>query len=766
VTITWGAWDYGGNNGMRVGVEITSSAVSHTSATCTFTFKVYTQNQARYDDNQTVTFGGTAGDGSVAYYNGQTTTATLRSTQAYVHTYAAGSYGTSPGTLSFTAAVSGTYNGVTPSVSITFSVPARPYGVPAAVTGVTATRNSDSQITLNWTRHATTGEPYTSQTVQLRTFSGSSWGAWTTVATASATATSYVQTGLIANRVYQFQVRANNTVGSSAYAAATAVPMTPAAPTNVLSVLNGAGTQVTTSWFNAAYVYSTSPVTWTVERSVNGGAYASVQTGIAQGTLSWVDVSPGAGTNQYRVKAVQSIGSLSSAYGTGNVISTIVPPLAPTNLVPNGAAADFENTAVVLTWQHNHGGDSAPQTTYTVQVSDDAGSTWTAYTSGDVSSAVSSHTIPAGTLTNAGTYLWRVRTRGVTSGGFGPYSASATATGSTTPTVTLSLPAATTNTMPLVAAWAYQQDEASAQAEWQAVLYAADGTTVLESLADNGTAASATFSYVPVDGMSYVVKVRAKSGAGLWSAWATTSTDFALLPPAAVDTTAVFDRCAGITVLHLEAQASVPDVTVDVASVKVERRVPDGDWVTLIEGVIPPADVVDFLPVTRGLNEYRITSVSVSPSYYENPVVEVVTADTEWILLSWGVALTLTLRVRGDPQTSETTGRVREARHFLGRARPVLLVGENTTRVVSAAGRLHYDTACPVGEEDPCRFDSSPASWSFAGQAADVVAYRDYTGRRFFGMLSDVVVTNGIWPGFADVSFTVTETDFTEVYVA
>ena len=45
--------------------------------------------------------------------------------------------------------------------------------------------------------------------------------------------------------------------------------------------------------------------------------------------------------------------------------------------------------------------------------------------------------MPGGTLVNGNTYLWRVRTIGITSGGYGPNSVSATITGSATPTVAI-----------------------------------------------------------------------------------------------------------------------------------------------------------------------------------------------------------------------------------------------------------------------------------------------------------------------------------------
>lgn len=49
---------------MRVGIDVKLSTVYSNSSSVTATFRVYTQNQYWYSDNQTLSFGGTAGSGS------------------------------------------------------------------------------------------------------------------------------------------------------------------------------------------------------------------------------------------------------------------------------------------------------------------------------------------------------------------------------------------------------------------------------------------------------------------------------------------------------------------------------------------------------------------------------------------------------------------------------------------------------------------------------------------------------------------------------
>ena len=133
MAIDWGAWKLSGTNGMRVGIDVTWGSNAHTVSSITATVKIYTQNTQNYNDNQTLTYGGSI-SGTTNYLNnsgssGGTTAnpdaAKLRATKTYTWTYAAGSYETSPSTRTFTATVSGAFNGVTPTKSLSSAVPAR-----------------------------------------------------------------------------------------------------------------------------------------------------------------------------------------------------------------------------------------------------------------------------------------------------------------------------------------------------------------------------------------------------------------------------------------------------------------------------------------------------------------------------------------------------------------------------------------------------------------------------------------------------------------
>jgi len=153
MAISWGAWETNGSNGMRVGIDVTWSSNAHSVSSVTATVEIYTQNIQTYTgDAQTLTYGGGSISGTTNYTNtggassGTTSnpdTARLRATKTYTWTYAAGSYETSPSTRTFTATVSGAFNGVTPTKSLSSAVPARLGRAPDAP-GVTSTPGNNS----------------------------------------------------------------------------------------------------------------------------------------------------------------------------------------------------------------------------------------------------------------------------------------------------------------------------------------------------------------------------------------------------------------------------------------------------------------------------------------------------------------------------------------------------------------------------------------------------------------------------------------------
>lgn len=782
MAIQWSAWAVGNDgNAMRVGIDVSWSTVTNSSSSATATFRTYTENRYAYNDNQTLTFSGGMGSGSINYHNSSGNTGNrpvLRSTRTWTYTYPASSYGTSPGGGSFRAAVSGTYNNGNPAKTVQTTIPARPYAAPADVSGFSASRIDDYRASLTWTNNATTGRPYDSITLYQSHWDGSDWVPAYQIATLSGSATSFTRTGMGPNNIYYWWLQPRNSAGSAPNRVGIGVGLntTPAAPTSVTAQVTGQGASVLVSWTNNVYGSSTPPKarSYIIERSVNGGAWSQVAAGVTGS--SWTDNSPGAGAAQYRVAAKSDYSlPLVSAWTESNVVSTIVPPLAPTNLDPDGETVDFTET-VRLSWRHNHGGDGVPQSAFDLQVSDDGGATWADVVTNSMSTD-QYFDLPANTLTNGVQYQWRVRTVGVTSEGPGPWSNAATIFGSDRPVVTITAPGPTTDTGTITVTWDYVQPE-SFQSQWEAVLLDENGT-VLSEASGYGPTTEHAFNYRVEDQTTYTIRVRGRSEDGLWSAWDETTTLVDFPDPAEVDVVVDWDHCEGTIALSITSTVPGPDEDPTIAVV-VERKVGDGEWVTLAEELPIPNTLLDPLPTTAGANHYRITSISAIPTYRVNDIITVWTPSGhvgptepsglgdptgQWIHLSYGTGWQTTLRLNGDPEITDESGRVVSVEPLLGRSRPVALFGANTTLVynVKASAYVAPFTDCQVPEDD-CTYSSGHDTWQRLAQEAGLVAYRDYLGHRVFGVVDGVSVSHVYKNNLIDVAFTVTQTDYTEVY--
>lgn len=235
MTVYEGAWEYGGGNGMQVVMDVTWSAVSEGSSTAVATVKFYTDNQYSYSDAQVLDVSANLGS-NYSYTNNQGTTQVLRLTRTYTHTYTAGSYNSSPGNVTFSATVTGTYNGVTPSVSASVAIPARPSHPPTAPTSVSATPGNGS-ISVSFSAPSDTGTggiAYYQQSSDNSTWTTAT-NPFTISGTNGTSTTGYVRA-------------VSNYGGAGPSASASATPRTtPSAPTSFAGN-NATFGQLTLSW--------------------------------------------------------------------------------------------------------------------------------------------------------------------------------------------------------------------------------------------------------------------------------------------------------------------------------------------------------------------------------------------------------------------------------------------------------------------------------------------------------------------------------------
>ena len=430
MAIDWGAWEGSSPNRLRIGIDVSWEAVSHGEGAATATIKVYLDAEGNWSDTQTITLTGSA-SGSVTFSNNQNNSSVLRKTDTYVYTYSGSSYGSSPGTRTFGASLSGAFNGATPSNSVTKAIPARPYGAPATPTNVNTTRVSESSAKTTWTNRDTAGEPWDRVRIQVDGAANDVWNG--DVGTTSGSGTSFTDTGLSSNAAYKWRVRSENSVGDSAWVEGDVIYTTPATPTNAVRTgANGANQVVT--WDNN--VNSTNDHRYNVERSINGGAWTNISGDLARYTETYTDTYPATHPSdrfKYRVRARTwggAQGVLYSGYSneTTETSGVTTPPDAPTNLSPSGNTVINPNFAKTFSWQH-HPTDTSAQSGFQIRWREVGAGSWTERTK--VVSGTASTSLASATFPDNKDLEWQVRTwGGATTGGSdgtgaSPYSASA-----------------------------------------------------------------------------------------------------------------------------------------------------------------------------------------------------------------------------------------------------------------------------------------------------------------------------------------------------
>lgn len=423
MAIEWGAWE----NHIRVGIDVSWEAITHGEAAATATIKIYTDVDQTWSDTQTLNFGGSI-SGSTTFSNNQTSGsgAVLRDTKSYTYNYGASEYGSSPGSRTFSATLSGAYNGATPSKSVTSSIPKRPYDTPAAPTGVGVSRISDTSTKISWTNKDTAGEPWDLVRVQYDVAANDVWNG--DIGTPSGGSTSFTWNGSVADNAYKFRVRAENSVGDSAYVETGVIYTTPNPPTS--PTRSGTTTQ-SLSWANGGDSY----IDYRTEvwRSLNGGAWTLLSTTTAKATTTATDTVSASDKVKYKFRHKTNGGAQGTLYSafsaeTSETVGVTSPPSAPTGLDPDNGVVVNPTLPKTLAWTHNPT-DGSTQTAYQIQWRVVGAGSWT--TRAKVSSSTQSESIAASTFTDNSNIEWQVKTWGAaTTGGDGTggsaWSASAT----------------------------------------------------------------------------------------------------------------------------------------------------------------------------------------------------------------------------------------------------------------------------------------------------------------------------------------------------
>lgn len=581
---------------------------------------------------------------------------------------------------------------------------------PSAPTLLTITRESDKRHKLNWNRNNGNGN-YTSVTVQ-RSTNGSSWSQ---VGKPGGNAFTFTDTSTVANQRYYYRVRAHNSNGTSGWSGVSGpVYTTPAAPSGISAKREGTGIAVNAS--------GKPPYATSYDIEDDGTAVATSV------SLPWTHASP-PNSVQHRYRIRSKRGSLVSGWSAYSAyVQLPAPPAAPSKLTPNGAVLPADEP-VTLSWQHNPI-DSSDQVLAEVRWRA-VGDAWTTESTPDLSFEVTP---------GSGDFEWQVRTRGGHAE-FGAWSPTATFHAINKPTVSITQPDSVWDTPRLTVVWGFSQSDDRLQGQWIVTLFDIEGEQ-LERKTGTGVVTETQLSTRLVDGAEYSVTVEAAT-AGVWSEPTQAIFSVEFVPPEEPQAQFGWDDdhgAASITVMAGEGDAP------ETISMTLERSIDGEDWELVAENMDPEGTVADYEALSHGETLYRVTAFAAtgaSAEYVESLVTE------SWaVWLSGGVGFVQTARLPYDPEVGVEAGRERTAHRFEGRSLPVAYASAAVNRAVNFAG-----TVLDGDESNTTRDDLR----EIAQAAAPVSLYRDPTGARLYGILSNVSMDrefDGVWK----VGFTVEET--------
>lgn len=228
------------------------------------------------------------------------------------------------------------------SVTVKVAIPAMSYQKPDAVTGTSATRNSDTRATVKWTNNTSSKKPYSSIKIERAT----NGGAWSQIASVSKNATSYVDTSVAPNGYYRYRIRPYNPAGYGSYATTGIVYNTPAAPTKVTAarlVTGGVGLTITNPANTATALE--------IQRSEDKETWETIAT--KSGKVTEATDAPGDGTFYYRARNTR--GTLVSDWSPESAaVITICAPDIPTLVSPaSSTVLETLQPEITFQWQHN-----------------------------------------------------------------------------------------------------------------------------------------------------------------------------------------------------------------------------------------------------------------------------------------------------------------------------------------------------------------------------------------------------------------------------
>lgn len=617
--------------------------------------------------------------------------------------------------------------------------------LPAAPTGLSATRVSDSQIRLNWSQpsSASNGAPDT-HIIQRRlnqpagTGSGTGWDRGTTI---SAGTTAVVSADV--NQKWEYRVWSHNAAGQRVSNISNPVYTTPAAPTDVTATKE-TSLDITVAFTPHVDYAEHNHEVW--HGSIAGGVTtwdASPLATLASGVASYVHDSPNASqVHIYRVRA--KAGTLLSGYSQSNSVQLLVAPNKPT--VPSIPSFADKALAFAFPWVHNPQ-DTTPQKAYEFSYSTNGGSTWS--TTGKVASSVSQRTIAANTYAANVALQMRVRTWGsATTGGSegtgaSPWSDVKSVTFKTRPTTNILAPAdgATLHDATVRVDLGFTQAEGAAFVK--ATLTLMQDWVILEQLDTTQLIGTRLVTQVE-NGSTYDLYAWVQDSNGIRSSEAHSEFNVTYLPPVLPVVTLDYLDETGWGQVGLvipdpgEGQSAVATVT-------ITRRI-DGGPEEVLVSEFPASDELTFFdttPTIHGTNTYTITATTALGAQ-RTLTRDLVTAECRKAFLSKGSDYSNVVVFGANLEVDEALSVASATVQAAGRIKPIGLYGIETSVQLKVKSFVFENFGSPL--------DELRSFLLVPGKAC----FRDSTGRRTFGTVKGSVDYKKTTRG--DLKFTLTET--------
>ncbi len=225
-----------------------------------------------------------------------------------------------------------------------------PVTVPQPPTGLGATADSSSQITLNWNAPSNNGgSPITGYKIERSTNGGSTWS---NIMSNTGSTTTFSDTGLTSSTTYTYRVSAINSVGtgspSNIASATTSVAVTAPSPPTGLTATATSSSQINLSWTAPANNGGSAITGYKIERSTNAGSTWSTlveNTGSSSTTYSNTGLASNT-TYTYRVSAINSVGTSSPS---NTATSTTFVQVHSVTLTQSGLVASDSLTNETMT---------------------------------------------------------------------------------------------------------------------------------------------------------------------------------------------------------------------------------------------------------------------------------------------------------------------------------------------------------------------------------------------------------------------------------